>query len=121
MNLVNVVAVATLGADELAFASDASTITSENIEKIDSLAKEVGIEWFATQMYLEAVDLLNPYVKRFKIRELEGRKIVKNENSELFEKVLNTKKEIIISSEKSPIESKYYKNSNIYYFTIYLV
>lgn len=90
-----------------------STITSENIEKIDSLAKEVGIEWFATPMYLEAVDLLNPYVKRFKIRELEGRKIVKNENSELFEKVLNTKKEIIISSEKSPIESKYYKNSNI--------
>ena len=29
MNLVNVVAVATLGADELAVASDASTITSE--------------------------------------------------------------------------------------------
>jgi sialic acid synthase SpsE len=90
-----------------------STITSENIEKIDSIAKEVGIEWFATPMYLEAVDLLNPYVKRFKMREFDGRKIVQNQNSELFEKVLNTKKEIIISSEKSPIESKYYKNSNI--------
>jgi sialic acid synthase SpsE len=90
-----------------------STITSKNIEKIDAIAKEVGIEWFATPMYLEAVDLLNPYVKRFKMREFDGKKIVQNKNSELFEKVLNTKKEIIISSEKSPIESKYYKNSNI--------
>ena len=58
-----------------------ATISHENIEKIDSIAKEVGIEWFATPMYLE--------------------------------KVLSTKKEIIISSEKSPTNSKYYNNSNI--------
>ena len=90
-----------------------STITSENIEKIDVITKEVGIEWFATPMYLEAVDLLNPYVKRFKMREFDGRKIIQNEYSKLFEKILNTKKEIIISSEKSPKNSKYYKNSNI--------
>ena len=90
-----------------------ATISHENIEKIDSIAKEVGIEWFATPMYLEAVDLLNPYVKRFKMREFDGRKIIQNEYSELFEKVLSTKKEIIISSEKSPTNSKYYNNSNI--------
>ncbi len=90
-----------------------SSITAENIEKVDQLAKRIGIEWFATPMYLEAVDILNPYVKRFKIREFDGRKIVENENSELFEKVLSTKKEIIISSQKSPKNSKYYKNSNI--------
>ena len=90
-----------------------STITHENIEKIDKIANDEGIEWFATPMYLEAVDLLDPYVKRFKMREFDGRKVIQNEYSELFEKVLSTKKEIIISCEKSPKNSKYYGRSDI--------
>ena len=44
-----------------------SSISKQNIEEINKLAKLVGIEWFCTPMYLEAVDLLEPFVKRFKI------------------------------------------------------
>lgn len=90
-----------------------STITSKNIEKIDQIAKDVGIEWFATPMYDEIVDVLEPFVKRFKIREFDGRKIVENQQSSVFDKILKTNKEIIISSQKPPKNCKYYGKSNI--------
>ncbi|MCA9813413.1 MAG: N-acetylneuraminate synthase family protein [Nitrosarchaeum sp.] len=90
-----------------------SSITNQNIKQIDKISNEIGIEWFATPMYLDAVELLDPYVKRFKIREFDGRKMVKNEPSELFEKVLGTKKEIMISSEVSPKDSKFYGRPDI--------
>ena len=90
-----------------------SAVTSQNIERIDKLARDKGIEWFATPMYLDAVKLLDPYVKRFKVREFDGRKIIRNEPSELFENISKTKKEIIISSEESPKNSSHYENPNI--------
>lgn len=89
-----------------------STITSKNIERIDQIAKDVGIEWFATPMYDDIVDILEPFVKRYKIREFDGRKIVDNQQSSIFDKILNTNKEIIISSQKSPKNCKYYGKSN---------
>jgi len=88
-------------------------VTANNIKEIDRIAKDVGIEWFATPMYCDAVDLLEPYVKRFKIREYDGRKVLNNEQSDLFEKVLGTKKEIIISAEGTPKDSKYYGRPDI--------
>ena len=90
-----------------------SAVTSQNIERIDKLARDKGIEWFATPMYLDAVKLLDPYVKRFKVRQFDGRKIIRNEPSELFENISKTKKEIIISSEESPKNSSHYQNPNI--------
>lgn len=90
-----------------------STITSKNIEKIDQIAKDIGIEWFATPMYDDIIDILDPFVKRFKIREFDGRKIIENQQSNLFAKILKTNKEIIISSQKSPKNCKYYGKSNI--------
>jgi len=90
-----------------------STISKSNIETINNLAKTVGIEWFCTPMYPEAVDLLNPYVKRFKIRELDGRSLLKNEITDLLEKILQTGKEIIVSSKQSPRNSKFFKNPKI--------
>jgi|SRR6266850_6485124 len=90
-----------------------TSISKKNIEQIDELSKSVGIEWFCTPMYPEAVDLLVPFVKRFKIRETDGRPILKNETTPLFERVLKTNKEIIISSNSSPRTSKYFKNSQI--------
>ena len=78
-----------------------SSITDSNIKKIDSLAKQIGIEWFATPMYKEAVSLLDPYVEKFKIRVSDGRTIFSN-TTELVECVLKTGKEIMISVEKPP-------------------
>jgi len=90
-----------------------SSITKENIEKVEQLAKKIGIEWFATPMYDEAVDLLKPYVKRFKVREFDGRKIIDDEKSSLFEELIESGKELIVSSQKSPKNCKYYGKSRI--------
>ena len=90
-----------------------STITEKNIERIDQIANDINIEWFCTPMYPEAVSFLNPFVKRFKIRELDGRVLLKDQQTPLTEAVINTDKEVFVSSEKSPEFCKYYHNSNI--------
>lgn len=90
-----------------------SSISKENIQQIDKLAKDVGIEWFATPMYKEAVNLLNPYVIRFKIREFDGREIINGNTSNIFEEIKKTKKEIIISSQKSPKNTKFFTDQKI--------
>lgn len=90
-----------------------TSISSENIEDIDRLSKSVGIEWFCTPMYPKAVNLLEPYVKKFKIRVADGREILCNKDTKLFDAILKTNKEIIISCETSPVKNKYYKSNNI--------
>lgn len=90
-----------------------SAISSHNVEKIHAIAKSVGIEWFCTPMYPEAVDFLEPYVNRFKIRELDGRPIIEDKSTKLFERILKTNKEIIISSQQSPKSSKYFNHPEI--------
>ena len=90
-----------------------SSITQDNINKVDSIAKDVGIEWFCTPMYEEAVSLLEPFVSRYKIREFDGRRIIKNDFSDMIKKILETKKEIMISSEKIPENCKLYGNKQI--------
>ena len=88
-----------------------SSISKNNIKKINDISKEIGIEWFCTPMYEDAVDLLDPYVTRFKIREKDGKEILKNNLSKLIEKIMCTKKEIIISSNSSPKECQFFNNS----------
>jgi sialic acid synthase SpsE len=90
-----------------------SAISSTNIETIDKLSKIIGIEWFCTPMYPAAVDLLDPFVKRFKMREMDGRSLLKNETSLLSDKILQTKKQILVSSETSPHNCKYFNNPQI--------
>ncbi|MGI0061091.1 MAG: N-acetylneuraminate synthase family protein [Nitrosotalea sp.] len=85
-----------------------TSVTKENVSTVDELAKNVGIEWFSTPFYPEAVDFLDPYVKRFKIRELDGRSLIENKPSELVEHVLKTKKEVIVSSQVSPKNTSRY-------------
>ena len=87
-----------------------SSISKNNIETINQLAKEIGIEWFCTPMTVEAVSLLDPYVKRFKIRELDGKKLLENDITELFESILKTDKPIMISSKENPKHSKFYNH-----------
>jgi N,N'-diacetyllegionaminate synthase len=90
-----------------------TSISDENIKMIDKLSKTIGIEWFCTPMYTEAVDIIDPYVKRFKIREVDGRPLLKNKTSPLIEKILDTNKEVIISSQFSPQNCEFYNNSKI--------
>ena len=90
-----------------------SVISNENVKMINDIANEIGIEWFCTPMYPEAVDFLTPYVKKFKIREFDGRELLLNKSTPLFEKVLATKKEVIISSNNSPRNCDFFNNSQI--------
>lgn len=90
-----------------------SSITPSNVNRINQIAESVGIEWFCTPMYLQAVDMLEPFVKRFKVRVSDGRQIVEGESTELFERLIKTNKELIISSQQSPLGTKYYDHPNI--------
>ena len=90
-----------------------SSVSKKNIETIEKLSQKIGIEWFATPMYPDAVKLLNPYVNRFKIRHTDGVSIVNNKNSEILKLILETDKEVIISSEKTPKHCQYYDHSKI--------
>lgn len=90
-----------------------ASISKENIETIHQLAKSVDIEWFCTPMYVNAVSLIEPYVKKIKIRNTDGKILLQNKSSELTDAVLHTDKDIIISSETSPKNSKYFDNSKI--------
>ena len=90
-----------------------TTITKDNVEKINQLSKEIGIEWFCTPMYPEAVDILEPYVKRYKIRVADGKPLLENKTSELLDRVLKTGKELIVSSQTSPRGTKYFDHPNI--------
>jgi sialic acid synthase SpsE len=85
-----------------------TAISEKNIEKVDELAKLSEIEWFCTPMYPKAVEFLEPYVKRFKIRALDGKSMISGNPSEIVEKILQTKKPIIVSSETNPFNTKFY-------------
>ena len=64
-----------------------SSISKNNIEEINSLAKTIGIEWFSTPMYPEAVSLLNPYVKRFKLRESDSHILFQNKSNSILDEI----------------------------------
>lgn len=90
-----------------------SSISKNNIEQINNISKKIGIEWFCTPMHVDAVKLLEPYVNRYKIRFSDGVTIIQNKKSEIFEAILETKKDIIISSQQSPKNCQHYSNSKI--------
>jgi len=90
-----------------------TSISESNVKKINELSQIIGIEWFCTPMYIEAIDFLDPYVKRFKIREFDSRQLLENKTTELIEKVLETNKEVIISSQHSLENSKLYNHPKI--------
>ena len=90
-----------------------SSVSASNIKKISDIMKKVEIEWFCTPMFEDAVQLLDPYVNRFKIRELDARDLENKDSLKILDLVLKTDKEIIISSQTLPRKSKYYKNNKI--------
>lgn len=90
-----------------------SSINKKNVDNIHQISQEIGIEWFSTPMYIEAIDLLEPYIHRYKIREFDGRTIINNSTSDLFNLIYNKNKPIYISSETVPTLCKFYNDPNI--------
>ena len=87
-----------------------TSVSESNIKKINELSQTVGIEWFSTPMYIEAIDFLDQYVKRFKIREFDSRQLLENKTTELVKKAVETGKEIIISSQH-PLKNSELRNN----------
>ena len=83
-----------------------SSVSKSNIELINSIAKKNNIEWFSTPMYSEAVEILDPYVEKFKIRFTDGENLLKNKTSDLFKKILETGKKVFVSTEINPKNCK---------------
>ena len=89
------------------------SVNSDNAEQVNKIALDSGIEWFCTPMYDEAVDFLDSYVKRYKIRHADGISLLEDKESNLIKKVLDTGKQVIISSEITPKNSKFFSNKQI--------
>ena len=64
-------------------------------------------------MYYDAVSLIEPFVKRIKIRYSDGKILLENKTSKLIDAVFQTNKNIIISSESTPKNSKFFDNPKI--------
>lgn len=90
-----------------------TTVTKHNVETIDKLSKSVGIEWFCTPMYPDAVDFLVPFVNKFKIRVADAKPLLENKRSQLIDRIFETDKEIIASCQTSPSETIHYDNPKI--------
>ena len=90
-----------------------TSVSNENVNEIHLISKKVGIEWYCTPMYAEAINFLDEYVKRYKIRFADSLDLHKNQPSPLISRVLKTNKEIIISSQKNPKNLELYNNKNI--------
>lgn len=71
-----------------------ASVTEDNIGAIDKVCKKHNIEWFCTPTYPDAIDFLNPYVKRWKIRHAD------NKDLGIIQACLMTHKEIIVSVDR---------------------
>ena len=90
-----------------------SSVSSDNIEQINSISKKVGIEWYCTPMYPDAINFLDPFVKRYKIRYNDSLPLHENKTTSLIKKALETEKQIIVSTQKNPKQLELYNNNNV--------
>jgi len=75
-----------------------SSIQPANVQQVSDICTHYGIEWFCTPCYPQAVDFLDVYVKRWKIRSAD------NTRMDIINKCINTRKPIILSTARK-IES----------------
>jgi sialic acid synthase SpsE len=89
------------------------TISEENIDEIHAFAKSSNIDWMCTPMYPEAVDMLEPFVSTYKIREFDARLLLNGEKSLLLDKIFDSDKKIIASSNTIPSKLEQYDDSKL--------
>lgn len=88
-----------------------SSLDVDMAEYAETGSHSLGIEWFCTPFYPEAVDWLEEFkVKRYKIREKDGREFPKDAGHPLLQKVLATGKEVFISTRSVPITPLYLRH-----------
>ena len=90
-----------------------SSVTRNNIEQINTISKKIDIEWYCTPMYPDAIDFLDPFVKRYKIRYNDSLPLHENRMTPLITKALETGKQVIISTQKNPKQLELYSNNNV--------
>ena len=90
-----------------------SSVSRDNIEQINSISKKMNIEWYCTPMYPDAIDFLDSFVKRYKIRYSDSLPLHENKTTPLISKALETKKQIIVSTQKNPKQLELYNNDNV--------
>ena len=78
---------------ELKYYADAS-VTKRNIPRIAEICNDHKIEFYVTPYYPEAIDFINPWVKRYKIS------VAGSKDLRLLDKVYSTGKQVIISTTK---------------------
>ncbi len=71
-----------------------ASVDKKNIDWIDKLIQNCGIEWFCTPTYPECIEWINPYVNRWKIRYAD------KERLDILDKCIDTKKPVIISTDR---------------------
>jgi len=71
-------------------------LKEEDIRYLYYRCCNAGIEFLCTPFYPEAVDVLNPYVKRWKVRYID------RFNIDLLSKIYETGKEVLISCDEPP-------------------
>ena len=90
-----------------------SSVSRDNIEQINSISKKMNIEWYCTPMYPDAIDFLDSFVKRYKIRYNDSLPLHENKTTPLISKALETEKQIIVSTQKNPKQLELYNNNNV--------
>ena len=90
-----------------------SSVSRNNIEQINSISKKMNIEWYCTPMYPDAIDFLDSFVKRYKIRYNDSLPLHENKTTPLISKALETEKQIIVSTQRSPKQLELYNNNNV--------
>lgn len=82
---------------------DSAHITEDTIDEVNDLCKEIGVEWFCTPCFPEVVELIDPYVKEWKIRHAD------NQNYEIISECMNTNKPTYISVSRPNDTLKLFK------------
>ena len=90
-----------------------SSVSRDNIEQINSISKKTNIEWYCTPMYHDAIDFLDSFVKRYKIRYSDSLPLHENKTTPLISKALETEKQIIVSTQKNPKQLDLYNSDNV--------
>ncbi len=90
-----------------------AAVTGNNAKILKSLAEGVGLDWFCTPFYPEAVDFLEEAgVKKYKIREMDARALISENGSaspveptSLIKRVLETSKPVYMSVQRKPLDN----------------
>jgi sialic acid synthase SpsE len=82
-------------------------LSQDDIAYLHYRCKQHGVELMVTPMYVDAIDMLDQYVKRWKVRCFD------RYNGPLWTKLFDTGKEVIFSSQTLP-ENKYYWRKVLY-------